>query len=640
MITTIRARFKHSTYRYVVFFMIFAIILGMASSMLMKTDRSAVSWAVKVNGAEISYQDFAREVAEKAEFLNKIRAQYGQYADLLFHSMGWVADPKALALDMLIKEELLSQYADTIGIVLHSDYIANCVSDQVCARQNLGNLVPAFAFDQSGALDMNILHSYVRRAGMSMKDFEYKIERALKINQLMSFVGSTAYLPLFDIKDEFIAKELGKKFSFLTFSLDHFLAAQKKNPLTEQELQTFYDAQNKQLRRYWVPEKRNGIMWRVDPGRYGLAVSEQEIAEYYEDNKVKLYVAHPIKIEVRQITEKQLAAFPNLSLDDVRQELLTNPASLWNNKWELVAPFARGEKKGEFEKTAFLLQNEGDISSVIDTADGKVLLQLVKRIPRTYKPLSAVKNDIKDMLINKKFKKSFVKDIKTIASQGDSAAIEAFIAQKAGKKEIVFNVMKDDDRLAQELFSLKKGEYGFYIDGEIGVAVVLTDIQERNLPALESIKDVVATDLYEEQAREAMHAQVVKAQEQAANTSFEELHNLFKVPFEHTEMMRPFEAKKMQAAEKRGLPIRDMMMFEKVGSIFVHNGDRDSFLIKLDALETWDENKFAAMQKDIIDHVGPMRIKLYLESFVASLHRNATIETNELILIADEEYSE
>ena len=63
-------------------------------------------------------------------------------------------------------------------------------------------------------------------------------------------------------------------------------------------------------------------------------------------------------------------------------------------------------------------------------------------------------------------------------------------------------------------------------------------------------------------------------------------------------------------------------------------------MIKVDTIEEYSQNDLLAAQKEVKSHAEPSRMKAQVESFVASLHRNATIETNESILIAGEEYSE
>jgi len=613
----------------------------MVSSLLIKTERGGSSWAMRVNGTEISHQDFNREVAKQSNYLAQLRSQYGQYADLLFQSLGWSLDPKVRALDTLVKEELVNQYAASIGIFVHPDYIAKIINNAQFVRQNLGHIIPPFAYDQSGVLDINTLNAYVRQSGMSAQQFEQSVERALVQLQLMNCISTSSYTPIFDVKQEFITKNLGKKFSYLLFSLDQFLAEEKKKSISDQDLESFYNAQNTQLRRYWVPEKRTAFMWKFEPKNYNISISDQDIQNYYDDNKVKSYVLEPLKVEVQQITSKELGNLSDISFEDIRKELLNNTSSQWENKWKTLKPFARGEHKGELEKAAFVLQNEGDISPIFETNNGEQsIIRLVRRIPRTYKPLSLVKNEIKSILTQKAFKKHFVKDIKEIAAQGDQKAIESFIVNNAGKKELITNFAKNDTRLSQELFSLKKGEYAFYIENEVGVVLMLSNIAQRYLPDFNSIAEVVKGDFYEHNAHIALKEKAEQAILAAPTKKMNELAVMFNASLNSIDMISPTDEKALKDLDRKGLPVREMMNLEKEGSIFSYDTEKDSYLIRLDAVEAFDENQFQAVENDIKSHLGSIRTRLFLDAFVASLHRNATIETNESIITMDEEYSE
>jgi hypothetical protein len=640
MIITIRNQFKQSTVRYIAIFIVVALSAGMVSiPSLLRQDGSS-SWAMQVNGEKVSYRDFSQEVAEQSEFLAQIRAQYGQYADLLMQAMNWPTDPKKMASEVLIKVALLNQLVDALGIHIDSQYIAESINNVQFARQHLQRIVPQFLFDATGTLNSEKLKMFLTHKGLSMRDFEHKIEQSLSQLQAMQFIGSTCYVPLFDIEQEFIAQNLGKEFSYLAFSVDSFLATEKKKTVSDEDALDFYNKENNQRRRYWVPEKRDGIVWKFDAKSYGATVSEEQMNQYYEDNKVSKYVLDPVKVHVQQISEKQLAQYPDMTLEMVKEEIENNPASVWAKKWESVEPFARGEQKGAFEKEAFLLQNVGDISSVIETKSGKVIVQLVKRIPRTYKLFATVKNEIKNILTEKQFKKSFVKDLKAVALKGEAQTIESFIAQKGGKKEMVVGIVKDDTLLSQELFGLKKGEYAFFVENGVGVAVLLTNVIERNLPEFNSIKAVVKGDLCEERAYDAMAVAVQEAKDSTAASSFEAIAKKYNAIVHHTGMIYPADNKKVQELDKKGLPIKRMLGLNKEGLVLLHNEDRTSFLIKVDAIEEYSETHLLGAEKEVRFHVTPYRMKAQVESAIASLHRNATIETNELTVIAGEEYSE
>ena len=133
---------------------------------------------------------------------------------------------------------------------------------------------------------------------------------------------------------------------------------------------------------------------------------------------------------------------------------------------------------------------------------------------------------------------------------------------------------------------------------------------------------------------------VQEAKKAAPSSSLDAMAKDFNASLHHTGMVQPDDSKKMQELDKKGLPSRAMIGLDKAGSIFVHNGERTSFLIKVDAIEEYSQDELFAAQKEVKSHLVPNRMKAQIESFVASLHRNATIETNESILIAGEEYSE
>jgi len=641
MISTIRSQFKQTTYRYVVFFLVSVIALSMVSSLFIKTERRlGGSWAVRVNGAEISYKDFAQEVARQSQYLSYIKAQYGQYADLLFQSMGWSLDPKVLALDILVREELLSQYADKLGIVLHPEYIAAALNDAQFVKNNLGRIVPAFVFDQSGNLDMNLVKTFLQQKGMTVQQFEKNIERALIHHLVLEFMTVASYAPVFDLKQEFIAKNLNKRYSYLTFSFDKYLAEEKKNNVSDEELQVFYDTQNMQLRRYWVPEKRSGITWKFTPKNYNLSISDEEIQEYYEDNKIKQYILDPLKVEVQQLFLEPVAKAEDIAVEDVEKALLVDKTTSFEKYWKALKPFARSEHKGEMEKNAFLLQNEGDMSDVFEVKEGKTIVRLVRRIPRSYKPLVNVKDEIKEILANKAFKKEFVKDIKHLIAQEDPKAMESFIALKAGKQETVNNVMKDETALSQQLFSLQKNSFGFFVENGVGIAVLLTDITEKHLPDFKSVKDIVRNDFYEHKAKITLKNKLHEAKKEASSKTFNDLREAFGVQLQTTDMIGTKSQKILQELNKKGLPVHEMLSLEKKGSVIMHEGDRNSYLITLEDVEQFDEEQFQKLQEDIQSQIGSTRAQLLINSAVASLHRNATIETSNSIFITNEEYSE
>ncbi len=647
MITAIRRQFKSGAHRFILWIIIIAIVVGLMPIFLRETTGGG-PWAIKVNNKEISYQEFIREVTDQRDRLALFRAEYGQIADLLLQSMGISTDPKTLTFNQLVKEELLNQFAQHLGLYLHPDYIMQKMNDQQFVQQYLAHIIPPYLFDNTGIINRQAVGIHLKRQGMSSSMFERTVERALTHQFVMELMKATLYVPIFDIKQQYIKDNASKKFSLLFFSFADFLKKEKEKKVTDELLKAFFDKQNRRFRQYWVPEKRSGIRWKFEPHSYAIVVTQKEINAYYEDNKTKKFVGEPTKVQVRQIVIKDPAN--TVSLATIRQELLKNPAAFADKAKELsqdsesakngglLEPFSRGQKEQAFERAAFLLKNDNAISQIIKTSEGEVLLQRVEKIGQTYKPLARVEDEIRKTLIEQKFKEEFAQDMKQVIENKDKCEqlLKELVAKKGGKPDKITPIAKSDTKLVQTLFKLEKDSIAFYVKDNVGVAVKLTAVSKQYLPSLESIKSVVVDDFYQEGASDGLKRALKKAKQAAKTKSFNQLQEEFGLNREETAWIKPQNTESKRMLKKQGLPVAKMMKLDSVGMVLDEQTDRDGYLVRLDEIripeivsgdEQWDKAK---------NKIDQRRTNLYSEAFVASLFRNATIKTNESIIIADE----
>lgn len=646
MITVIRKQLKISAHRFVLWIIIIAIAIGFIAPSLLRQTTGNGPWAIKVNNGEISYQTFVREVANQQNRLALFRAEYGKFADLLLQSMGISVEPKTLAFNQLVKEELLNQFAQKIGLYLHPDYIMQKMNDQRFAQQYLPHVLPPFLFDKMG-INEKAVNMYLKNQGLSSSAFERSIEQALTSQFVMDLVNAIYYVPSFDIKQQYIRDNANKKFSLLVFSFSDFLKNEKEKKVTDELLKSFFEKQNKRFKRYWVPEKRSGIRWEFSPQSYGIIVTQEEIVTYYEDNKIKNFVEEPTKMQVRQILIKDPE---KISLAAIREELLLKPTDFAQKAKEfsqdsesaknggLIEPFARGEKEDIFERASFLLKKDGDISQIVQTSEGKVLLQRVKRIPKRYKPLTQVESEIKKIVQEQKFEKEFTQDIKHIIELGGNQEelLKDLIAKKGGMAKKIDLKEKNDTQLSQALFKLKKDAMDFYIDDNIGIVIKLTSIQDQYLPSLESIKSVVLDDLYEERATSALQKLAKDVKELAKNKSFNELAKEFNLEKEETGWIKPQDSASKKELKERGLSVSQLMQLDSVGMVHEEKVGNDRYLIKLDEIQIPKIALDSDQWEKAAEEVTQNRTSLYKEAFVASLFRPAKINTNESIVLAGE----
>jgi parvulin-like peptidyl-prolyl isomerase len=654
MITTIRKSFKSSSYKFAIWITIFALA-GVFSIPQLVREFSSNAWIAKVNNSTIAYSDFVLRTQVQEARIHMLRQEYGQLADMLLQSFGLSSDPKVFALESLIKDALINDVADKINIRISPTFIAEKLSSPGFVQQELSDLVPMFVFDPYKGFNTQALRSYLQRMRMSMSDLELRIDQLLERMVVMEILRSALYVPEFVLKDHYSAEYAAKRYSFMNFKFDDYKAQAQKNPANIEQLNVFYQEQNKASKRYWVYEQRAGKLWTFTPDSYGIALDADTIESYYNQHKKTDFIENEAQIQVRHIllqtatsAEADLRALQEKA-QQIRQELIQDPAQFAKKAQELSADaesakqgglipfFARATHKNKvFDRAAWLLEKDGDVSEPIITDEGAEIIQRVAKKPATYKSLTTVKKDIETILLAKKFKEQFAHDVQELTqTQSPDKEYLATILRHSSKPTLLELTEKADTPQSQAVFRVKKeGDYAFYIADDKGYLVQVTTIQERYLPTLQAIKDVVERDWYEDQATVMLNNDLKKARELAQETSFTELKNMFKTSLDHTEFIKKgTEAQKY--LEKKGLPAEKMFELARVGAVAQASAGRDGYLIRVDEVEPFNEQEFVSKRKDVFQQMRVLYARMLAESFVASLSRNATITLHESLLNAE-----
>lgn len=657
MITVIRKHIKSNLFK--AFMWLFIIMLGAVFLMpdTMSNRMQSTPWVVRVNNYEIDGPTFGKAVAKQEYNIRMLRQQYGQYADMFMQMLGLDQDPKKVALQELVRDEIVNQVVDKIPLYIDRDYIDQKFNDLAFVQQSgLYTVLPLGFFGAQG-VDENMLYDYLTKMGTTGSQFETMVEKALARYIALEIAGLAAYTPAYLLEDA-INNELGKKnYALLTFSLDAIKAEEKKKGVTEEELQAFFNLHNQRSKRYWVPELRAGVIWEFNPLNYGITISADEIQRYYDTQKLKKYVEAPSQVQVRRILFKISDAQPQeLAMkraEQVRSELLLYPNNFAQIAKEQsddkdsasnggLLPFlTKGERDQAFERKAFLLKETGDISELFQTPEGIELIQLVSKKPVQYKLLADVKNEIEQTLLHQIFAKDFGKDLKRIldATGINEKSLEAFTQNKKHKKSLVALSEKDDSKRMATLFRLKQGEADFFIDGNIGYIIQVTDIKPRSAPQLNAVKSIVENDLLQDRAEKALAAHIEQAKndlkiKDAATVAKE--HN---ATLQYTGMLHKDNKDEIEKLKAAHMPIEKMLQLGKKGSVGVGANDNKGFLFFVSDAAPIDKETNKDKQLTAVAQVNYERKALFIEGFVASLSGNATIETNNSILNLSEKHS-
>ena len=278
-----------------------------------------------VNGIEISHKEYNRVTNIQQEFLRRLRTQYGQYADLFIQAMGLNSDPKALALDILIREALINEAADALHINITPGYIESQLEHPEVVHKQLAQILPSYVFDETGNINPAALNRYLAHERLSNEDLNELIKDAFSRELALELVNAAAYVPQYAMQEQFMRDFAKKQYSVMTLAFDPILKKEQAATLTDDEVKKFFDAQNRSSKRYWTPEKRQGTTWTFDAKKYGVTIEDKDIESYYQDYRGQKFVSVPMKLEARTIVLKGTDQAVYDKAMKIRQELVSKP---------------------------------------------------------------------------------------------------------------------------------------------------------------------------------------------------------------------------------------------------------------------------------------------------------------------------
>ncbi len=636
-------------YKVVLLFLLFSMIGGYFIQMILRGTGAGKPVLMTINGRDITPKEFEVKLAQEMERIAVVQEQYGpQAAESLLKLLG-LDNPQEAALKALVQEDLLNQVADVLNLQLSQNYVMQKLQDPNAVVQDLRDVIPFQVIDQRGVINMPALKFVLERRGQTLADFETKVEEALKRKVVTDLVGTSVFVSTQEVKNYYTANLLARKYEVLRFPFDRYLKEVKAQPLTDKEVETFFAAENKAKKRYWIPEKRSGSVWTFSPEKYGITIADKDIESHYKTNKYKEFLDTPAQIKVRRILLKvdegtNVAEIKEKALK-LKEELDTEPnlfAQLAKEhsddketaeKGGIVEFFKRGDYDPAFERAAFRLKENDDISDIVATKEGLEILQRVERKRAVYTPLEKVRTQIAQLLREKKFKIRFSQDaqraIDTIKE--DTKAFDELVQKKQAVTKLIEKVERDASQLAQKLFKTKKGRWSFYLD-EDGNGTILTvkEIEKTHESSLQSVRKSVETDVYRKKAIKALEADLKKAEELAAKSSLQQVKEQFEAELISTDWLKRDGEQQLQPLKKKGIPVYELFfVHDTVGSLTTAQMQDDGYLAKLESIEPFTEAVFEDKKPEITKDLMAEKKGLVIRGFVASLYKNATIKATE-----------
>ncbi|PSS52980.1 peptidylprolyl isomerase [Enterobacter sp. FS01] len=334
----------------------------------------SANYAAKVNDQEISRGQFENAFAGER---NRMQQQLGEQFSELAANEGYMKNLRQQTLNRLIDEALLDQYAREIGLSISDDQVKKAIFS-----------TPAFQND--GKFDNTRYNAIVNQMGMTPDHYAQALRNQLTTQQLINAVVGTDFM----LKGE--ADELATLVSQqrvvreATFDVNALAAKQQAS---DEEVKSYYE-QNKN--NFTAPEQFRVSYIKLDAAAMQENASDAEIQTYYDQHQDQFTQPQRNRFSVIQTkTEADAKA----ALDELNKG--TDFATVAKAKSTDIISAKNGGDMGWLEEgtTPDELKNaglkeKGQLSGVIKSSVGFLVVRLDDITPATTKPLADVRDDI------------------------------------------------------------------------------------------------------------------------------------------------------------------------------------------------------------------------------------------------------
>ncbi|MFO6422342.1 peptidylprolyl isomerase [Motilimonas sp. KMU-193] len=339
--------------------------------------------AAVVNGEDISRQEL--ETAYQQE-RSRVEQQYGESFAAIAADPSFAQQLRSNALQKLVSERLTDQAIDELGLRVSDEQIKNSIRS-----------MPEFQRD--GKFDNDTYLAVLRQSGIQAEQFPEMLRQDMTRRQLLqAYLSSEISLPS-EALQIYRLQAQQREVRQLNIAVTPFL---DKVSVSEQELDEYYQ-ENKDA--FQHPEQVNLEYVLLDKAALseGITLEEGAVAAYYEANQAnykapeKRRVAH-ILVDINQDDAEQAAQdlLAKVQAGDDFAELAKNFSSdtfSGENGGELDW-FEQGVMDPDFEAAAFALEQVGDTSEVVKSEFGYHIIKLLEVEADAAAPLADVEDKI------------------------------------------------------------------------------------------------------------------------------------------------------------------------------------------------------------------------------------------------------
>lgn len=415
MMDNLRAAANHVVLKIILALIILSFVLTGVGNYLIG---GSGDYAAKVNGQTIERAQL--EQAFQSE-RSRMQQQLGDQFSALAGNEGYMQQMRRQVLSQLIDNMLLDQYAKKLGLAVSDDQIKDAIR-KVPYFQTNGQ------FDNAKYLDL------IGRMGYTADNFAQSMRQQLVNQQVIQAFGDSGFV--LPSESQAMAALVLQERDVRLATID-LKALQAKQSAGDDELKAYYD-QNKNS--FIAPEQVKVSYIPLDAASMQdkVKVSEEDINAYYDQHKSSYGQPERKNYSVIQLKTEAEA---NAALDELKKG--ADFATLAKEKSTDIISRRTGGELGwlEPETTADELKQanlteKGQLSGVVKSSVGYLIVRLNDIEPEKVKPLSEVHDAIAKQVqqekavdayyaLQQKVSEAATSDNESLASAEEAAGVKA-----------------------------------------------------------------------------------------------------------------------------------------------------------------------------------------------------------------------
>jgi peptidyl-prolyl cis-trans isomerase D len=458
-----------------------------------------------VNGADIPDADFSRAYSQA---LDGLQQQFGGKMPPGFADQLGIREQ---VLHRLIQAELLRQGGEEAGISI----------SELPVRQRVAEME---VFQENGAFSLQRYKDILKQNRMTPGSFEKGLKSDLSADRVQELVGNFAVIP-----DNATARwqawsEEQLKLAYVKLEPAAFEAAVAED---SQELAAWFE-KNKEKYRSEPKVRLKYLLFKQSDDEKEVKVADEELKAKYEQDKEswrqpeQRHARHILfrvedgaaaDVKAAQLLKAEAALAQAQAAGADFAALAKEHSDDTSNKEQGgdLGFFAAGRMVPAFDQAVFSMQ-PGDISGPVETEFGYHLIKLEEIRPENVRSFEQVKDSIAAGLRRQQAKAlSFKRAAAAYEAVMKAGSLDKYSEQAAGQMQVTEHFSRSglpqnlpaDPKFIEAAFNLKKGELSSIIELREGYAVLFADdVQEPELPKLETVQDKVLADWKKEKAAE------------------------------------------------------------------------------------------------------------------------------------------